>query len=62
MGIAKRKANFEESFKFKPIKRAAVIAVPDLDAPGNKAKTWKAPINNAPIIVSSNKVFDEDKN
>ena len=60
VGIAKRKANFEESFKFKPIKRAAVIAVPDLDAPGSKAKTWKTPINNAPIIVSSTMVFDED--
>ena len=62
VGIARRKANFEESFRFKPIKRAAVIAVPDLDAPGNKAKTWKAPMNNAPIIVSSIKDFDEDEN
>ncbi len=41
VGIAKRKANLDASFKFKPIKSAAVIAVPDLDAPGNSAKNLK---------------------
>jgi hypothetical protein len=39
VGIANKKANFDESFKFNPINKAAVIAVPDLYAPGNKAKT-----------------------
>jgi hypothetical protein len=39
VGIANRKANLDASFKFKPTKRAAVIAVPDLDAPGNRANT-----------------------
>ena len=38
VGIANKKANFDESFKFNPISKAAVIAVPDRDAPGNKAK------------------------
>lgn len=39
VGIARRKANLEASFKLRPIRSAAVIAVPDLDAPGNNAKT-----------------------
>ena len=39
VGIAQRKANLDASFKFKPIKSAAVMAVPDLEAPGNSAKT-----------------------
>jgi hypothetical protein len=39
VGIANRKANLDASFKDKPTKRAAVIAVPDLDAPGNRANT-----------------------
>ena len=32
------KANFEASLRLRPNKSAAVIAVPDLDAPGIKAK------------------------
>ena len=59
VGIANKKANFDESFKFNPINKAAVIAVPDLDAPGNKAKTWNIPIKIAPAIVSSIKLLDE---
>ena len=39
VGIAKRKANLDASFKFKPIKSAADMAMPDLEAPGNRAKT-----------------------
>ena len=39
VGIASMKENFEASLKFRPINSAAVIAVPDLEAPGNKAKT-----------------------
>ena len=31
--------HLEASFKFKPINKAAVIAVPDLEAPGKSAKT-----------------------
>ncbi len=38
VGIASKKANFEASFKFNPIKSPAVIAAPDLDAPGINAK------------------------
>ena len=60
VGIASRKANLEESFKFNPINNAAVIAVPDLDAPGNKANIWKTPIKIAPKIVNSTKLFDEE--
>ena len=54
VGIAKRKANFEESFKFIPIKRAAVIAVPDLEAPGNKGKAGDS-------IVTAD-LYDKKKN
>ena len=39
VGIPSIKENFDASFKLKPINRAAVIAVPDLDAPGSNAKT-----------------------
>ena len=39
--------NFDASFRFKPINNAAVIAVPDLDAPGKRAKHWTIPINTA---------------
>ena len=45
--------NLDASFKFKPINRAAVIAVPDLDAPGIKAKHCTSPIIKAPYIVIS---------
>ena len=38
VGIASKNANFEASFKLSPIKSPAVIAVPDLDAPGIRAK------------------------
>ena len=38
VGIASRNANFEASFIFNPINRAAVMTVPDLDAPGINAK------------------------
>ena len=38
VGIASKKANFEASFKLNPIKSPAVIAVPDLEAPGINAK------------------------
>ena len=55
--MPKEKQTLKNPLSLIPIKRAAVIAVPDLDAPGNKAKTWKAPMNNAPIIVSSIKWF-----
>jgi hypothetical protein len=39
VGMLNKKANLEVSFKFKPINKAAVIAVPDLEAPGKRAKT-----------------------
>ena len=39
VGMLNKKANLEASFKFKPINKAAVIAVPDLEAPGKSAKT-----------------------
>ena len=39
IGMLNKKANLEASFKFKPINKAAVIAVPDLEAPGKSAKT-----------------------
>ena len=38
VGIASKNANFEASFRLNPIKRPAVIAAPDLEAPGIKAK------------------------
>ena len=44
--------NLDASFKFKPINRAAVIAVPDLDAPGINAKHSTSPIIKAPYIVN----------
>ena len=47
VGIPNINANLDASFKFNPISNAAVIAVPDLDAPGMRAKHWNAPINNA---------------
>ena len=37
--VFNKKANLEASFKFKPMNNAAVIAVPDLDAPGKSEKT-----------------------
>ena len=39
VGILNKKANLDASFRFKPMNKAAVIAVPDLDAPGNRANT-----------------------
>ena len=39
VGIPSIKENFDASFKLKPINKAAVIAVPDLEAPGSNAKT-----------------------
>ena len=39
VGILNKNANLDASFRFKPMNKAAVIAVPDLDAPGNKANT-----------------------
>ena len=39
VGMLRRNANFEASLRFNPTKSAAVIAVPDLDAPGINAKT-----------------------
>lgn len=39
VGMLSKNANFDESFKFKPISSAAVIAVPDREAPGINAKT-----------------------
>ena len=38
VGIASKNANFEASFRLNPIKRPAVIAAQDLEAPGIKAK------------------------
>ena len=39
VGILSKNANLDASFKLRPIRRAAVIAVPDLEAPGIKANT-----------------------
>jgi len=39
VGMLSKNANLDASFRFKPIRRAAVIAVPDLEAPGIKANT-----------------------
>ena len=57
VGILNKKANLEASFKFKPMNNAAVIAVPDLEAPGKSAKTWNNPINKAHMILSSTNVL-----
>ena len=38
VGIASKNANFEASFRLNPIKSPAVIAAPDLEAPGINAK------------------------
>ena len=48
VGIPSIKENFVASFMFIPINNAAVIAVPDRDAPGIRAKHWKIPIKRAP--------------
>ena len=48
VGIASINENLDASFKFKPIKRAAVIAVQELEAPGKRENTWKNPIKRAP--------------
>ena len=47
VGIESKKANFEASLRFNPINSAAVIAVPDLEAPGINAKHWKIPMKKA---------------
>ena len=39
VGMAKRNANLEESCKFNPRNRQAIITTPDLEAPGINAKT-----------------------
>ena len=57
VGIASKKANFEASFKLNPIKSPAVIAVPDLEAPGINAKHWNNPINKALRRVMLIRVF-----
>ena len=57
VGIASKNANFEASFRLNPIKRPAVIAAPDLEAPGIKAKHWNNPIKPAPKIVILMRVF-----
>ena len=38
VGMLNIKENLDASFKLNPNNKAAVIAVPDLEAPGNKAK------------------------
>ena len=52
VGIASINENLDASFRFKPTKRAAVIAVPDLEAPGKRENTWKKPIQSAPTSVN----------
>ena len=44
VGIAKRNANLDESFRFNPKNKQAMITTPDLEAPGINAKTWTQPI------------------
>jgi hypothetical protein len=39
VGMLNKKANLEASFKFNPMNKAAVIAVPDLEAPGSSENT-----------------------
>ena len=39
VGMLSKNANLDASFRFKPIRRAAVITVPDLEEPGIKANT-----------------------
>ena len=39
VGIAKRNANLEESFKFNPKNKQAMITTPDLEAPGINPNT-----------------------
>ena len=39
VGIASINQNLDASFNFKPIKRAAEIAVPDIEAPGKRENT-----------------------
>ena len=53
VGIPNKNANLDASFKFSPINNAAVIAVPDLDAPGMRAKHCIIPMNKAAYAVSS---------
>ena len=44
VGIAKRNANLDESFKFNPKNKQAMITTPDLEAPGINANIWTQPI------------------
>ena len=53
VGIPNINANLDASFRFSPINNAAVIAVPDLDAPGMRAKHCIIPMNKAAYAVSS---------
>ena len=39
VGIAKRNANLEESFRFNPKNKQAINTTPDLEAPGINEKT-----------------------
>ena len=52
VGMPNKKENFDASFKLNPNNKAAVIAVPDLEAPGNKAKDWNTPTNIAEYNVT----------
>ena len=58
VGMLNKNANFEVSFRFKPISNAPVMAIPDLEAPGKMAKAWKQPIIKAVVKVNSAKDFD----
>ena len=43
--------NLDASFKLNPNNKAAVIAVPDLEAPGIRAKHWNIPMIKAALKV-----------
>ena len=51
--MLRRNANFAESFNVNPISIAPVIAVPDLEAPGIRAKHWNIPMIKAALKVKS---------
>ncbi len=57
VGMLIKNANFEVSFRFKPISNAPVMAIPDLEAPGKIANAWKQPIIKAAVKVNSAKDF-----
>ena len=52
VGMLNIKENLDASFKLNPNNKAAVITVPDLEAPGNKARDWNTPTNNAEYNVT----------